>query len=115
MLQYMYVHCSGWAGVNRGASLTQQLQSQLPDRLQLAVGVGRVTEGRRGLFRQQQGLAVEIVSRVYDIPACNGEAQQAEQFSIYTAAALHALLMLLYHVHLATLMQNTAYVVWQHK
>ncbi|WIA10672.1 hypothetical protein OEZ85_010852 [Tetradesmus obliquus] len=62
----------GWAGVNRGATLTQQLQAQLPGRLQLAVGVGRVTEGRRGLFRQQQGLAVEMLSRVYDIPACNG-------------------------------------------
>jgi hypothetical protein len=66
------VLCSGWAGVNRGASLTAELQAQLPGRLQLAVGVGRVTEGRRGLFRQQQGLAVEMVSRVYDIPACNG-------------------------------------------
>ncbi|KAF6253304.1 S-adenosyl-L-methionine-dependent methyltransferase [Scenedesmus sp. NREL 46B-D3] len=62
----------GWAGVNRGASLTAELQAQLPGRLQLAVGVGRVTEGRRGLFRQQRGLAVEMVSRVYDIPACNG-------------------------------------------
>uniref|UniRef100_A0A383VZZ1 SAM-dependent MTase RsmB/NOP-type domain-containing protein n=1 Tax=Tetradesmus obliquus TaxID=3088 RepID=A0A383VZZ1_TETOB len=62
----------GWAGVNRGATLTQQLQAQLPGRLQLAVGVGRITEGRRGLFRQQQGLAVEMLSRVYDIPACNG-------------------------------------------
>lgn len=68
---------SGWCGVNRGATLTPQLRQQLlatsqPELDSLCVGVGRVTAGRRQLFAQQAGLAVEMVQRVYDIPACNG-------------------------------------------
>jgi hypothetical protein len=53
--------------------LTPQLQDQLPDREQLCVGLGRVTAGRRELFKQQQGLAIEMVERVFDITPCNGE------------------------------------------
>jgi hypothetical protein len=59
-------------------TITPQLKAQLAARLsqqqqqQLYVGVGRVTAGRVGLFRQQQGLAVEMTQRVFDIPPCNG-------------------------------------------
>lgn len=63
----------GWTGLNRGMILTPQLQAGLPDRSHLAVGIGRVTTGRVGLFRQQEGLAVQLVSRVFDIPPCNGK------------------------------------------
>lgn len=59
--------------MNRGMRLTPELQAQLPDRHQLCVGVGRVTAGRRELFRQQQGVAVEMVQRVFDVVPCNGE------------------------------------------
>jgi hypothetical protein len=54
--------------------LTPALQAQLPDRQQLCVGVGRVTAGRRQLFKQQQGLAVEMVQRAFEVTPCNGKA-----------------------------------------
>jgi len=54
--------------------LTPELQAQLPDLQRLCVGIGRVTAGRRELFRQQQGVAVEMVQRVFDVAPCNGEA-----------------------------------------
>jgi hypothetical protein len=53
--------------------LTPELQAQLPDRQQLCVGMGRVTAGRRQLFKQQQGLAVEMVQRAFEVTPCNGE------------------------------------------
>jgi hypothetical protein len=68
----------GWCGVNRGMRLTPQLQQQLPDREQLCVGLGRVTAGRRELFKQQQGLAIEMVERVFDVTPCNGEPLERE-------------------------------------
>jgi hypothetical protein len=65
--------CRGWSGLNRGMRLTPELQAQLPDRQQLCVGLGRVTAGRRELFRQQQGMVIEMVQRVFDVVPCNGE------------------------------------------
>eukprot|EP00775_Hariotina_reticulata_P008168 gene8168-8359_t len=68
----------GWCGINRGMLVTPQLKARLTARLsqmqqqQLYVGVGRVTAGRVGLFRQQQGVAVQMTQRVFDIPPCNG-------------------------------------------
>lgn len=53
--------------------LTQELQARLPSRQDLCVGLGRVTAGRRELFQRQQGLAVEMVQRVFDVMPCNGE------------------------------------------
>jgi hypothetical protein len=52
--------------------VTPELQQQLPERQSLCVGVGRVTAGRRELFAQQSGLAVEMLQRVFDTPAVNG-------------------------------------------
>lgn len=54
--------------------LTPELQARLPERQQPCVGLGRVTAGRRELFKQQQGLAVEMVQRMFDIFPCNGKA-----------------------------------------
>ena len=42
-------------------------------RSHLFLGVGRCVEGRRGMFRQQSGLAVEMVERVYETPSINGQ------------------------------------------
>lgn len=53
--------------------LTPELEAQLPGRQQLCVGLGRVTAGRRQLFKQQQGLAVEMVQRAFEVTPCNGE------------------------------------------
>ena len=49
----------------------QQLPT-LPSRSHLFVGIGRCAEGRRGMFRRQSGLAVEMVERVYETPSING-------------------------------------------
>lgn len=58
-------------------SLTQNLKQQLLNHDRHYIGVGRVTAGRRGLFRSQEGLAVEMVQRVFEIPPCNGESRRA--------------------------------------
>lgn len=63
----------GWTGLNRGMRLTPELQARLPSRQDLCVGLGRVMAGRRKLFQRQQGLAVEMVQRVFDVMPCNGE------------------------------------------
>ena len=65
--------CRAWCGLNRGMRLTPELEAQLPGRQQLCVGLGSVTAGRRQLFKQQQGLAVEMVQRAFDVTPCNGE------------------------------------------
>ena len=44
-----------------------------PPRSHLFLGVGRCVEGRRGMFRNQSGLAVEMVQRVYESPSINGD------------------------------------------
>eukprot|EP00878_Enallax_costatus_P044934 GHUV01053731.1.p1 GENE.GHUV01053731.1~~GHUV01053731.1.p1 ORF type:complete len:207 (+),score=52.55 GHUV01053731.1:282-902(+) len=62
-----------WCGVNRGMTLTADRRKQLNNHEQHYIGIGRVTAGRRGLFRAQEGLAVEMVQRVFEIPPCNGE------------------------------------------
>lgn len=54
-------------------SLTADLKQQLPQHHQLYIGTGRVTAGRRGLFRAQEGLAVEMLDRVFQLPPCNGK------------------------------------------
>lgn len=66
--------CSRWCGINRGLALSPEANRQLPDRSRLFIGAGRVTAGRVGLFRQQQGLAVEMEpgGRVFDIPSMQG-------------------------------------------
>ena len=63
----------GWCGLNRGMRLTPDLQARLTGQQELCVGVGRVTAGRRQLFSQQQGVAVELVQRVFEVQPCNGE------------------------------------------
>ena len=45
----------------------------LPSRSNLFLGVGRCVEGRRGMFRNQSGMAVEMVQRVYNSPSINGD------------------------------------------
>jgi hypothetical protein len=74
---------SGWTGLNRGMRLTPEPQARLPSRQDLCVGLGRVTAGRRELFQRQQGLAVEMVQRVFDVLPCNGE-----QFVVFRAVTL---------------------------
>lgn len=66
--------------INRGLTLTSAAAAQLPDRSRLHIGVGRVTAGRVGLFRQQRGLAVELQpeGRVYDLPSLQGAAPRVD-------------------------------------
>ena len=64
--------CRRWAGLNRGQAIIPELASKLPSREGLFLGVGRAAAGRRGMFRQQEGLVVEMEQRVFDIPPCNG-------------------------------------------
>ena len=52
---------------------TPQQLPTLPSRSHLFVGIGRCIEGRRGMFRRQSGLAIEMVERVYETPSINGE------------------------------------------
>lgn len=39
----------------------------------LFIGIGRMCMGRAELFRRQSGVAVEMVTRVYDVPSVPGE------------------------------------------
>jgi hypothetical protein len=47
---------------------------QGPSREGLYLGLGRAAAGRRGLFRAQQGLAVEMQQRVFELPSLSGGA-----------------------------------------
>ncbi|GAX83364.1 hypothetical protein CEUSTIGMA_g10789.t1 [Chlamydomonas eustigma] len=61
---------NGVGGQGRRPGLGAEVE--LPDRTHLFLGMGRCVQGRRAMFRNQNGLAVEMVDRVYDVPSLNG-------------------------------------------
>jgi hypothetical protein len=74
-LQYiLYCHGRTWSGWNRGAVV---VSGQGPTREGLYLGVGRAAAGRRGMFRAQEGLVVEMQQRVFELPSLSGEASKA--------------------------------------
>jgi hypothetical protein len=44
----------------------------VPSRAHLHLGIGRAARSRVALFNSMEGLAVEMLERVYDIPPVNG-------------------------------------------
>jgi hypothetical protein len=71
----------GKTPVPRGTILRPATAAQLPSRDRLHIGVGRALDGRVALFKAADGMAVEMVERVYDIPPCNGAAGRREGLS----------------------------------
>jgi len=109
---------SNWTGINRGQVLRppspgaknvsgseapdgeglprkRSKKNAMPatvDRRNLHLGAGRLQMGRKEMFRAQQGLALKMEHRIYDIPACNGimrgEIMMQALPSVVAAAAL---------------------------
>lgn len=46
--------------------------SDLPDRSNLYIGIGRMLMSRSEVFRSQNGVAIEMQQRVFDVPSWNG-------------------------------------------
>lgn len=62
----------GRTPIPRGTILRPDTAAALPSRDHLHLGVGRAVDSRVALFRSSEGLAIEMVQRVYDIPPVNG-------------------------------------------